>query len=109
MNHEPFNPTMGQRLLPAIIAAIVVIATLELIRRRKLREEYALLWLFASAVLLLFAVFPRLLWIISDRLGVYYLTTMVIGSFFLLLLLALRVGISISRLTENCRDPKRSD
>jgi hypothetical protein len=48
------------------IVAIVVTAglfgiVLELVRRRRLMERYALLWLFASAVLLALAVWRNLL------------------------------------------------
>jgi len=101
MNPDHF--TLVQRILPALVALIIVIATVELIRRRRLREEYSLLWLFASVVLAVFAIYPRLLWHISEWLGIYYLTTMVLGSFFFLLLLTLRIGMSISRLTDNAR------
>lgn len=62
-----------------------------------------MLWLLASAVLLIFAVYPKLLWLLQKWLGVFYLTIMVLGSFFFLMLLTLRLGISISRLTDDSR------
>lgn len=95
--------TLVHRIIPAIVAVIIVVAVVELIRRRKLREEYAMLWLLASAVLLIFAVYPKLLWLLQKWLGVFYLTIMVLGSFFFLMLLTLRLGISISRLTDDSR------
>ena len=59
-NSRPaFTPL--QRIVPLAVAVVIVLFTIELIRRRKLREEYAMLWLAASIVLTLFAVFPRLL------------------------------------------------
>lgn len=51
-------------------AAGVLALVVELLRRRHLRGKYAVLWLGLSLVSLLFAVFPRLLAIVSDLVGV---------------------------------------
>ena len=39
--HCPENFTIIQRIIPLLVAAVIVAATVELIRRRKLREEFA--------------------------------------------------------------------
>ncbi len=98
-----YAPTTSQRLIPLLVAVIITVATVELIRRRKLREQYALVWLFASSVLVLFAIFPSLLIIISGWLGVNYLTTLFLATFSFLALVALGQAIAISRLTEELR------
>ncbi len=41
-------------------------------RRRRLMERYALLWLFASSVLLILAVWKRLLNEVIRHVGIYY-------------------------------------
>ncbi len=46
--------TALQRLVPLVIALAVGAFVVELIRRRKLREEYAMLWICASIALLVF-------------------------------------------------------
>jgi hypothetical protein len=95
--------TVTQRIIPVVVALLIVASTVELIRRRKLREEYAILWLMASAVLVIFAVFPRLLWIISKALGVYYITMMMIACFAFLSLVVIHYAMAISRLSESNR------
>ena len=103
MNTVPEDLTWIQHAIPAAVALLIVALTVELIRRRKLREEYAMLWLGASAVLVVFAVFPKLLWIVSDWLGVFYLTTLVILCFGFLSLVLIHFAVVISRLGDDMR------
>ncbi len=98
-----YAPTLGQRIIPFLVAVVIAVTTVELIRRRKLREEHAMLWLFASSVLVLFAIFPKLLILISGWLGVNYLTTLFLATFSFLMLIALGQAMVISRLTEDLR------
>jgi len=99
----PREITLVQRIIPLVAAIVVVVMTVELIRRRKLREEYAMLWMFASLVLLVFAVVPKLLWWISRAVGVYYLTVMIILMFTFLSLVVLHLAMAISRSTDDTR------
>jgi hypothetical protein len=56
-----------------------------------------------SAVLLVFAIYPHLLILLSRWMGVYYLTTVMLAAFLFLMLLGLRLGMSISHLTDDGR------
>ena len=95
--------TLGQRLLPLAASILITVVTVELVRRRKLREEYAMLWLSASGVLLAFAVFPRLLFYISNLLGLFYLTTMVVLCFSFLALVLVHLAMVVSRMADDSR------
>lgn len=69
----------------AIAASLFVIVLIfQLIRRRKLREEYAIVWLLGSVVLLVFAVWRDLLDLIAHAVGVYYAPAilLLVGIFF---------------------------
>jgi hypothetical protein len=56
--------------LVALVGALgILLLTIELLRRRQLREKYAALWLVVSAVALALAVFPGLLDWLSSTLG----------------------------------------
>jgi hypothetical protein len=99
----PEKITLTQRALPLSAAVLIAVVTVELIRRRKLREEYALLWVLASVVLLAFAVFPRLLWLISDVIGVFYVTTMTVICFSFLSLMIIHLSLAASRSSEDNR------
>lgn len=52
-----------------VVAALVLFVTIELVRRRQLREKYAALWLVVSLLAVVVAVFPAALTAVSHRLG----------------------------------------
>jgi len=59
-----------ERSVAAIVfGVLILIVTVELLRRRKLREKYAALWLTVSVVTLFLAIFPEPLFHVSDWLG----------------------------------------
>jgi len=53
-----------------ILPLIIVVYILDLVRRKKLREKYAALWLIVGVITLVFAVFPGLLGAAATALGV---------------------------------------
>ncbi len=89
-----------QRLVPIVLSLLIVFVTVELIRRRKLREEFAILWCLASLTLLVFGLYPRLLWIVSDALGIFYLTTLVLAGFGFLSLVTIHFAMVLSKLSD---------
>ncbi len=95
--------TLAQRLFAILMAVLIVGGTVELIRRRKLREEYAMLWVCASAAVVVFAIFPGLLFWLLNAAGVYYLTAMVVGGFVFLSLVLMHLAVSASRSADDVR------
>ena len=95
--------THVQRIVPLVIAVVVVVFVVELIRRRKLREEYAMLWISASVALLVFAAVPQLVMWAADLLGVYYITLMVLLSFCFLSLVIVHLSVAVSRASDDLR------
>jgi hypothetical protein len=93
--------TILQRAILAFLGVGLLLFTLELIRRRRLREEYSLLWLLTGVVLLLFVVFPEALYRISEALHLYHLTTMLMVAFLFLLLIVLHYSTVISQISEH--------
>jgi hypothetical protein len=53
-----------------ILALAIVGVVFEMLRRKKLREKYAALWLFVGIGTLVLAAFPRLLTIVTEFSGV---------------------------------------
>ena len=73
----------------------------ELVRRRRLMERYALLWLFATAVLLGLAIWRGLLENISTAVGIAYAPSALFAvAFGFVLALLLHVSLVISRLAD---------
>ena len=76
----------------------------ELLRRRRLIERYALLWLGSSIVLLFLAAWTGLLEIVSRALGIAYPPNALFAfAFGFVLLLLLHFSISISRLSNETK------
>ena len=53
-----------------VIGILFLVMMIELIRKNRVALKYALLWLFSGAVLLLLAIFPRLLDRLARLIGV---------------------------------------
>ena len=92
--------TLVQRILILVISLGILAFTIELIRRRRLREEYALLWILTGSVILVFAMFPRILYFLSELYGLHHLTTLLFVTFLFLLTIILHYSTVISRITE---------
>jgi hypothetical protein len=85
----------------AIVASTSLVAIVfELLRRRRLVERYALLWLFSSLVLLILSIWTDLLEIIAKAVGVIYPpNALFMIAFMFVLTLMLHFSLAISRLS----------
>ena len=87
----------------AIASVLLLLVVFELIRSRRLRERYALLWMLVSIVLLVLAVWSDLLREAARLVGIVpanFLLFAALGfSFFLLL----HFSVAISRLSEHVK------
>jgi hypothetical protein len=73
----------------------------ELVRRRRLMERYALLWLFSTAVLLALAVWRGLLERVASTVGIYYAPSALFAvAFGFVLAMLLHFSLVISRLAD---------
>ena len=91
--------------LVAIAAALcLLLFVLELVRRRRLLERYALLWLFSGLSLLVLAVWKGLLEIVADAIGIFYPpSALFVTAFGFILVLLLHFSIAVSRLADQNR------
>jgi hypothetical protein len=58
------------RALTLVVGLAILLACLQLLRRRRLKEKYAALWLVVAVGQLVLAAAPRLLDVVAARLGV---------------------------------------
>jgi len=86
-------------VIAVLASATLLLYILEMVRRRKLREEYSILWLAGGVIILLFSLKKELLGWASDAAGIYYPPSFLflIGMFFILLIL-IHFSITISKL-----------
>jgi len=93
-----------QRLVALALAAIVVLAVFELVRRRKLREEYSWVWMATAAVVTTFALEQDLLLTVSRWIGSSNsVSTLFFGAILFLMALVLQFSVRLSRLTHRHR------
>jgi hypothetical protein len=90
----------------AVVTALALAGMIVwLVRRRRLREEYALLWLAVAAVIVAVAVFSRaLLWLTALIGAVDPTSTLFIFSLLFLLVVSLHFSVVNSRLKDQVRD-----
>ena len=91
-------------LIASVASILLILVVFELIRSRRLRERYALLWLLTALVSLVLALWRDGLNTIADAVGVAYPPSalFVLVSLFLLLVL-LHYSTVISRLSDENR------
>jgi hypothetical protein len=96
--------TTNVQVLAIIFTACGFVLVFELVRRRRLMERYALLWLFAAAVLLGLAVWRDLLETIARAVGIYYAPSALFAiAFGFVLVLLLHFSLVISRLSDQTK------
>lgn len=95
---------LRMQIITGTVSISILVIVFELIRRRRLKEEYSLLWLLSGVVILVFSIFPNLLNVLSRSLGMYYLTALFVVSFLFLLFIVLHFSTVISRLSERNKD-----
>jgi hypothetical protein len=90
---------MNVYLLAIAFCLMFLFFTIELIRRQKLQEQYAILWLLLGFVMALFSFFPELLTQFSQLVRIYYAPSLLflLGLLFSLIFI-MHLTIVISKL-----------
>jgi hypothetical protein len=92
------------QLLAIAASGILLLIVLELVRRRRLMERYALLWLLSGVVLLVLATFRGLLEDAARVIGVEYPpSALFFIAFAFVLLLLLHFSVAVSRLADQSK------
>jgi hypothetical protein len=90
-----------QRLVAVVLAGGLLLFILELVRRKRLMERYALLWLFSTFVLLLLSVWTGLLDTLASALGISYPPSALFAvAFGFVLVLLVHFSTAVSRLSD---------
>src|SRR5829696_4951417 len=97
---------MGTRMqIVAVLATAALFLTVfEMVRRRRLMERYALLWMFSTVVLLGLAVWKDALEEVASAVGIYYAPSALFAiAFGFVLVLLLHFSLVISRLADQTK------
>lgn len=97
-NPEPL-PT-PQLVLALTLAVSMLIIVVELVRRQKLREEYAFLWIGTAIALMALALNPNILgWLGEITEAASSLSILFFGALVFLMLVALQFSVRLTKLT----------
>lgn len=92
------------QVVAIVAAAGLIVVLLDLVRRRRLLERYALLWLFSAVVLLALAIWRGLLEDVANLVGVAYPpNALFLIAFGFVLVLLLHFSLAVSRLSDQTK------
>lgn len=93
------------KIVTFVICIAMLLLVVDLVRRRKLREEYSQLW-FATwfGILVLMVWFDLLKWISHFIGAVSNVSTLFLFAFMFLILISLHFSVVISKLTNRLKD-----
>jgi hypothetical protein len=94
-----------QKIFAVLISIGLLIFIIELVRRRKLREEYSWLWLLTGVVILILASWHNLLLYVTHFVGAVLPTsTLFFMGLVFLFLIAVQFSTRISKLTDQLKN-----
>ena len=97
--------TLHQTAFALTTSLLIFLFILELVRRRRLREEYSWLWLLAAGAMVLLVVWFRLLMLITHLVGaVTPLNTLLLFAVLFLFAIAVHYSVIVSRLTSQVKN-----
>ena len=90
---------MKPRFVALVISVVLVVLIVELVRRRKLREEYSWLWLSLSLAIFVLALWPGFLDYVTNLIGAVLSTsTLFFLALVFLMLITIQFSVEISSL-----------
>lgn len=96
---------LQQQIFALLVSALVFFVVIDMVRTRRLREEYSVLWLVTSAVM--FVLVLRYEWLVAltTLIGAGLpTTTLFLCSIIFLILLSVQFCIKISKLTDQVKN-----
>jgi hypothetical protein len=89
-----------QKTVAILVSILLLVVVVELVRKRKLREEYSVLWMATAVGLLLLAWNYRLLSVFQQAVGIVEPQfALFFGALLFLVLIALQFSVRLSKLT----------
>ena len=95
---------MQIRLWIGFISLALLVTVFEFVRKRHLREEYAILWLLTALAIAVLSLWPGLVEKLSRITGFYYLTSVVFIVFVFIIGVLMHYSIVISKMRENNKE-----
>jgi len=92
------------QILSLVVSLGLLLFVVEMVRRKRLLEQYSLVWIAGSLGLLILSAWPGLLDRTAPLLGIAYApAALFLGGLFLLVVLALHFSLVVSKLSRQSR------
>lgn len=94
-----------QQLFALFICVVIFVLTIDLVRTRRLREEYSVIWMATSGIM--FVLVLRYDWLVAltNLIGAALpTTTLFIGAIVFLMLIAVQFSIKLSKISEQLKN-----
>lgn len=96
---------LRQKIVALLISLAILILIVELVRKRRLREEYAILWILTGAVIVILSLWYGLLQKITHLIGAGLPTsTLFFFALIFLVLVSLHFSVKISGLANQVKE-----
>lgn len=97
-------PSVRLTIVSVVVAVAALVLVVELLRRRRLREKYAVIWVVISIATLVLAVFPELLRWTAQLVGIQTPSNLLFfGSLIVLFAVSLQLSREVGLLEEQSR------
>ena len=88
-------------MMLAVFNLLIFLSVIELVRRRKLKEKYSILWLCAALVMIFFSLSRELLHSAARLLGIQYPPSLIfLIAFLFLIIINIHFSVVISELSD---------
>jgi hypothetical protein len=95
------SPVLNGRVEVIVLAVVICALIFELVRRKRLMERYAILWLIAGVTVLVLGLWQGLLSTLAHAAGIYYTPSALFAvAFLFVLVLLVHFSMTISRLSD---------
>jgi hypothetical protein len=101
----PGGLQLRTQLLVIFLGIVMLVFILNMVRRKQLREQYSLLWLFSAGVIILCAAFIRQVDRLSHLVGIHYPPAFLL---MVAILLVLMLQFHFSTVISNLREQNKS-
>jgi len=94
-----------QKIFALLLSIAILVLIIELVRRRKLREEYSWLWILTGSLMIILVVWYDALVTLSHFIGAVLPTsTLFLFGLIFFMLLSLHFSVKISALTDQVKE-----
>lgn len=96
---------LKQQIIGIVSALLILGVVLNLVRRRRLREEYSWLWLLASVFYLVLSIIPDWITAIANFLGINNTVTFLLFlALIFIVLILINYSVNLSKLNNQMKD-----